>query len=173
MTVDYYSRGKRAAAKQLIERYYYQLKDGCGRPDCTNDNCASSKTFSYKSITANQAAVTAVELLQRKAELCDMLPNKVAKGGSGETPSENDKIASGSSTSSSSESRAATNSSSTLVMTCDNTRDSTDSSKPSTSNQLLTVPSATCKSPDKQVSPIISPQLGKNKMFMNDALHHL
>lgn len=33
---------KRAAAKKLIERYFYQLTDGCGNPQCDNQNCASS-----------------------------------------------------------------------------------------------------------------------------------
>lgn len=33
---------KRAAAKQLIERYFYQLLDGCGNANCDNQNCASS-----------------------------------------------------------------------------------------------------------------------------------
>lgn len=33
---------KRAAAKKLIERYFYQLTDGCGNPHCDNQNCASS-----------------------------------------------------------------------------------------------------------------------------------
>lgn len=33
---------KRAAAKKLIERYFYQLTDGCGDPNCSNENCASS-----------------------------------------------------------------------------------------------------------------------------------
>lgn len=33
---------KRAAAKKLIERYFYQLTDGCGNPNCNNKFCASS-----------------------------------------------------------------------------------------------------------------------------------
>lgn len=33
---------KRAAAKQLIERYFYQLVDGCGNSNCDNQYCASS-----------------------------------------------------------------------------------------------------------------------------------
>lgn len=35
---------KRAAAKKLIERYFYQLTDGCGNSNCNNVYCASSKT---------------------------------------------------------------------------------------------------------------------------------
>lgn len=33
---------KRSYAKQLIERYFYQLLDGCGNPNCDNKDCASS-----------------------------------------------------------------------------------------------------------------------------------
>lgn len=33
---------KRAAARKLIERYFYQLTDGCGNPGCKNKYCASS-----------------------------------------------------------------------------------------------------------------------------------
>lgn len=33
---------KRTAAKRLIERYFYQLTDGCGNPACDNKFCASS-----------------------------------------------------------------------------------------------------------------------------------
>lgn len=33
---------KRTAAKKLIERYFYQLTDGCGNPTCDNKYCASS-----------------------------------------------------------------------------------------------------------------------------------
>lgn len=36
------SNMKRAAAKKLIERYFYQLTDGCGNPQCDNENCVSS-----------------------------------------------------------------------------------------------------------------------------------
>lgn len=33
---------KRTAVKKLIERYFYQLTDGCGNPNCDNKFCASS-----------------------------------------------------------------------------------------------------------------------------------
>lgn len=33
---------KRTAARKLIERYFYQLTDGCGNPTCENEHCASS-----------------------------------------------------------------------------------------------------------------------------------
>ncbi len=74
---------KRAAAKQLIERYYCQLTEGCGLRGCSNSNCASSESFQYKQITANQAAIHAIQLFTSKATLCDPLapvvPPKVAK----------------------------------------------------------------------------------------------
>lgn len=38
---------KRAAARRLIERYFYQLTDGCGNPACDNEFCASSGEVSY------------------------------------------------------------------------------------------------------------------------------
>ena len=37
------SSAKRAAAKLLIERYYFQLTKGCGNEDCNNEHCASNK----------------------------------------------------------------------------------------------------------------------------------
>lgn len=40
-------RMKRAAARKLIERYFYQLIDGCGNPSCDNEFCASSGEVSY------------------------------------------------------------------------------------------------------------------------------
>lgn len=41
---------KRAAAKKLIERYFYQLTDGCGNTSCENENCASSGKVSRHTI---------------------------------------------------------------------------------------------------------------------------
>jgi hypothetical protein len=38
---------KRAAAKKLIERYFYQVTDGCGDPDCNNVNCVSSGKVNF------------------------------------------------------------------------------------------------------------------------------
>lgn len=39
---------KRAAARRLIERYFYQLTDGCGNPACDNEHCASSgEVYTY------------------------------------------------------------------------------------------------------------------------------
>ena len=78
-----YDCRKRAAAKQLIERYYYQLTDGCGQADCINEFCASCPVFRFPNISKNKAAVRAIDLLKDKAELCDpSKPSKVAKNGS-------------------------------------------------------------------------------------------
>ena len=51
---------KRVVAKQLIERYYYQLTQGCGNDQCTNENCASSRKVP---LTPNQAAVQVNDIL--------------------------------------------------------------------------------------------------------------
>ncbi|XP_053995543.1 ubiquitin-protein ligase E3A isoform X1 [Hylaeus anthracinus] len=69
---------KRAVAKQLIERYFYQLTDGCGNPDCDNQNCASSGKVT--NLTPNQAAAQAIQLFSQEARLCDgTQPSKVAR----------------------------------------------------------------------------------------------
>lgn len=48
---------KRAAAKQLIERYFYQLLDGCGNPNCDNQYCASSGEVIYWLILLHKIAI--------------------------------------------------------------------------------------------------------------------
>lgn len=68
---------KRTAAKKLIERYYYQILDGCGNSSCTNEFCASSGKMQIKS--PNQAAAQALLLFQNNARLCEHNPAKVAK----------------------------------------------------------------------------------------------
>ncbi|XP_076249446.1 ubiquitin protein ligase E3A isoform X2 [Calliopsis andreniformis] len=73
-----YSDMKRAVAKKLIERYFYQLTDGCGNPDCDNQNCASSGKV--MNLTPNQAAAQAIQLFSQEARLCDgTQPSKVAR----------------------------------------------------------------------------------------------
>ncbi|KAK7870299.1 hypothetical protein R5R35_011808 [Gryllus longicercus] len=72
---------KRAAAKKLIERYFYQLIDGCGNSNCDNEHCASSGKV--KNLTPNQAAAQAIQLFSQEARLCDMQPSKVARTQSG------------------------------------------------------------------------------------------
>ncbi|CAH2091795.1 unnamed protein product [Euphydryas editha] len=68
---------KRAAARQLIERYFYQLLDGCGNPNCDNKYCASSGEA--RNLTPNEAAAEAIKLFYKEAKLCDTLPNKVPR----------------------------------------------------------------------------------------------
>lgn len=68
---------KRAHAKQLIEKYFYQLSDGCGNPNCTNRNCASSGEV--ESLTPNQAAARAIQLFSEEAPLCGMPSTKLAR----------------------------------------------------------------------------------------------
>lgn len=68
---------KRAAAKQLIERYFYQLLDGCGKPNCDNQYCASSGEA--RNLSPNEAAAEAIKLFYKEARLCDTLPNKVPR----------------------------------------------------------------------------------------------
>lgn len=61
---------KRTNAKKLIERYFYQLSDGCGNPDCVNRYCASSGAV--RNLTPNQAAARAIQLFSEDAQLCDV-----------------------------------------------------------------------------------------------------
>nr|CAH7726842.1 unnamed protein product [Callosobruchus chinensis] len=68
---------KRAAAKKLIERYFYQLTDGCGNPSCDNKYCASSGTL--KPLTPDEAAAQAIQLFSQDARLCERHPNKIAR----------------------------------------------------------------------------------------------
>lgn len=68
---------KRASAKKLIERYFYQLVDGCGNPKCNNKYCASSGKV--EKLTPNAAAARAIQLFTQEADLCDTHPSKVPK----------------------------------------------------------------------------------------------
>lgn len=68
---------KRAHAKQLIERYFYQLSTGCGNADCTNKYCASSGQF--EALTPNQAAARAIQLFSEDAKLCDFPASKTPR----------------------------------------------------------------------------------------------
>ncbi|XP_046395665.1 ubiquitin-protein ligase E3A isoform X1 [Ischnura elegans] len=79
---------KRAAAKKLIERYFFQLIDGCGNPKCDNENCASSGKA--KKLTRNQAAAQAIRLFAQEARLCDTKPTKVPKTQDSGAKGEND-----------------------------------------------------------------------------------
>ncbi|CAG9859046.1 unnamed protein product [Phyllotreta striolata] len=68
---------KRAAAKKLIERYFYQLTDGCGNPQCDNKYCASNGEMSP--LTPDEAAAKAIQLFSQEARLCEIHPNKIAR----------------------------------------------------------------------------------------------
>lgn len=70
---------KRAAAKQLIEKFYYQLTDGCGNENCQNENCASCPNFILKNTERNALALQAIQLFKNKATLCEVQPRKVAR----------------------------------------------------------------------------------------------
>ncbi|XP_072040522.1 ubiquitin-protein ligase E3A-like [Amphiura filiformis] len=76
---------KRAAA-QLIERYFFQLVEGCGNPSCANNDCASSG-HSARPLSRNEAAAKALELFKSKAALCERAPCKVVKRGEDEADS--------------------------------------------------------------------------------------
>lgn len=62
---------KRTHAKQLIERYFFQLSVGCGNSNCGNENCASNKNF--EKLTANQAAARAIRLFSEESHFCDTM----------------------------------------------------------------------------------------------------
>ncbi|KAF5287693.1 hypothetical protein FQA39_LY15793 [Lamprigera yunnana] len=68
---------KRAAVRKLIERYFYQLTEGCGNPTCDNRHCASSAEF--EKLSANQAAALAINLFSQEARLCETHPSKMAR----------------------------------------------------------------------------------------------
>ena len=77
----YHYHRKRAAAKQLIERYFFQLVDGCGNSNCANRDCASSGHVPSP-LGRNEAAAKALELFKSKASLCEeRAPCKQVKRG--------------------------------------------------------------------------------------------
>lgn len=55
--------------RSLIERYFYQLLEGCSNKHCENVNCKSSGQVS--ALTPNQAAAKALQLFFQGASLCD------------------------------------------------------------------------------------------------------
>lgn len=65
---------KRAAAAQLIERYYFQLTEGCGNSACSNTHCVSSGKVDK--LVPNEAAARALQLLSQKATLCGSGSNR-------------------------------------------------------------------------------------------------
>ncbi|XP_022103087.1 ubiquitin-protein ligase E3A-like [Acanthaster planci] len=68
---------KRAAVQKRIEQYFYQLIDGCGNKQCSNEHCASNKNT--KPLSHNEAAIKAVALCKAKALLCCQANEKNAK----------------------------------------------------------------------------------------------
>ena len=54
------SGDKRGLVKRLIERYYRQLTEGCGRQSCDNPACASS---GLSKLTPNEAAARSLQCL--------------------------------------------------------------------------------------------------------------
>ncbi|XP_064481318.1 ubiquitin-protein ligase E3A-like [Ornithodoros turicata] len=69
---------RKLAVKALIERYYYQLTDGCGMPNCTNENCASSRRL--QPLSPNEAAARAIQLFITKAQLCERKTTSSSSG---------------------------------------------------------------------------------------------
>ncbi|XP_050080108.1 ubiquitin-protein ligase E3A [Anopheles maculipalpis] len=59
---------KQESVKKLIERYFYQLMQGCGNTKCCNKNCASSGKVGR--LTPNAAAARAIQLYSQEADLC-------------------------------------------------------------------------------------------------------
>ena len=54
---------RKAAAGQLIEKYYYQLTQGCGKKNCDNPHCASSAQ-SPPHLSPNEAAARAIQCVK-------------------------------------------------------------------------------------------------------------
>ena len=57
-----------AALTQLIQKYFIQLTQGCGRRGCNNPDCATGRG---KALSPDEAAPRAVLLVQNKGRLCD------------------------------------------------------------------------------------------------------
>jgi len=62
------SGDKRSLVRGLIERYYRQLTEGCGRQSCDNAACASS---GLSKLAPNEAAARSIQCLSSKAKLCE------------------------------------------------------------------------------------------------------
>lgn len=54
--------------RKLIERYFYQLMEGCENKNCRNRHCKSSGQVA--ALTPNQAAAKALQLFFQGASLC-------------------------------------------------------------------------------------------------------
>ena len=62
------SEEKRKAAAGLIEKYYYQLRVGCGNQNCDNPNCASSGQTPSR-LSPDDAAARAILCVKVRAAL--------------------------------------------------------------------------------------------------------
>jgi hypothetical protein len=60
---------RKRAIKEAIEKYFFQLTEGCGKQNCSNANCASNPNFTK--LNHNQAAAAAIQLAKKRAELCE------------------------------------------------------------------------------------------------------
>lgn len=82
---------KRAQTKELIEKYFYQLTNGCGNTNCVNVNCASNSNF--EKLTPNQAAARAIKLYSDESKFCDEVNKKtISKINQLETVREDDEL---------------------------------------------------------------------------------
>lgn len=61
---------KHIQARKQIEKYFFQLTNGCGRSDCKNNVCASSGQV--EKLTGNQAAIKSLQLYIEQAKLCEI-----------------------------------------------------------------------------------------------------
>jgi Amino-terminal Zinc-binding domain of ubiquitin ligase E3A len=61
---------KHHQARKQIERYFFQLTQGCGKSDCKNNYCASSGLV--EKLTGNQAAIRSLQLYVEQAKLCEI-----------------------------------------------------------------------------------------------------
>lgn len=63
---------RRRKAQEAIQKYFYQLTQGCGNTQCNNPICASNQSsFKYKELSRNQAAALAINLAKDKSSrLC-------------------------------------------------------------------------------------------------------
>ncbi|KAJ0179215.1 hypothetical protein K1T71_004927 [Dendrolimus kikuchii] len=128
---------KRTAARQLIERYFYQLLDGCGKPNCDNQYCASSGEA--RNLSPNEAAAEAIKLFYKEARLCDTLPSKVPR----------------------TEASASNSDAGTMCATSEPTKEKSDIKK---QEQLATSSSTSHKeSTSKEVEPQASHNVSQNK----------
>ena len=64
------SADSKAQLKAVIVRFHQQLMQGCGRPGCMSEHCASS-AHSVKPANASAALQQAIKLAQSKEPFCD------------------------------------------------------------------------------------------------------